>query len=176
MRCQSRGIRPDWTDRSCGFLTKTEREYLQGDWRGRDKKAEQSKESEIIIRTRHALADFSLLQEYASEGLKQNVIREDVDAEIFREDAFDQMVKGMLRFASDASVDEDFSDYIIELSEEGTISEILDEETFDILAQTQQGNAGPALHQVFKNMGQLAKQHGISKHTAKRAFENGWPD
>lgn len=84
----SQAIEPTQTDRQAGFLTKTCREYLLGEWEGNDIQ----KKHETKARTRHAFADFILLEEYADGELKQDIIQYDTEPPIIRSTHADQLL------------------------------------------------------------------------------------
>ena len=116
MRCNSRGLDPERVDRECGFLTETEREYLLGEWdpngdaeeEGITQSQHSRKKSEILTRTRHALADLTLLQKHADEDMKDRIIKRNVEPDVFDEESLDYMTQGMLWLASEAAVNERF--------------------------------------------------------------------
>ncbi|MCU4718381.1 hypothetical protein [Halapricum hydrolyticum] len=180
MRCESQGIEHDDVDRSCGFLTKTEREYLLGEWQGRDDQQEKSKENEIAVRTRHALADFALLQKHGSNGFTDRIVQTDIDPPIFRTQVREHLIQGLLRFASDATTDESVTNYLFDElhreNAEGPDGVDSDDETQAMLEAAAQGNAEQFLTRHFRQFGEAAKDADISKREARRIFESAWPE
>jgi hypothetical protein len=105
MRCASHGIEVEKANRACGFLTKTERQYLLGEWEidgsGPTSKQKSQKEFDITARTRHALADLRLLQEHGGEELKSSIITHSDDVDIFLKEEVENLQEGMMKLALD---------------------------------------------------------------------------
>lgn len=181
MRAQSRGIDPDDAERSAGFLTTTEREYLLDEWNpnededGYTESQADRKKSDIGIRTRHALADFALLQQRADEEMKESVILTEAEPPVFPEDMFDQLVQGLLRFASDAAINEEFSEYLFDAVESGEFDE-LDEESKTALQYAAGGNKKMYLRSHFNEWCENAAELGIEKREVLEAVGRAWPD
>jgi len=127
MRCASYGVEPTDIDRSCGFLTRTEREYLLGVWEpggdGATEKQKSNKRSEIQTRTRHALADLALLQTHASEELKSGIIEHSDDPVLFDTGAMEAMIQGLLRLSMDISAGEEVSDTMFDTLTQTAVDE-----------------------------------------------------
>lgn len=129
MRCGSAGIDPENVERACGFLTKSERQYLIDEWdpsddgSGYSQSQASRKRSDIKTRTRHALADLALLQEHADSDLKESVVKTNAEPAIFAPDTMDHMAHGMLKFANDATVGEEFSDALFEAMQHSDVNE-----------------------------------------------------
>lgn len=174
MRCESANIGPERTERSCGFLTKSEREYLLGEWNpseegdGYTDTQSNKKKADIQTRTRHALADFALLQEHADEGLKQGVVLVNADPPIFSQNVQNQIHQGLLRFASDASVGEDFSKELFD------VTEAEDSGMWEAIKQLEGGDETLLLETTFQQLGELGSTLGISKSEAREIFEEAW--
>jgi hypothetical protein len=132
MRCESKGIQAERTDRGCGFLTKTEREFLLGEWSpGGSPPSEQQKQqkaSDIKIRTRHALADFALLEEHATQELLESVIQQNSQPPVFSDGLVTTMADGMMFFALRAMFGKEFGDMLRELFESEEFEEFVIEE------------------------------------------------
>lgn len=109
MRAISALIEAEKEDRKAGFLTKTERQYLTGDWAPGDsppgewtEQQGRTKRSDIKTRSRHALADIALLQKYGDSGLLRNIIEReqstDDDIPTFYDETLDNARKGASAF------------------------------------------------------------------------------
>lgn len=131
MRCIPVAIDPEQADRSCGFLTKTEREYLLGTWEpsGEGEKPTKGqlkrKRSDIKVRTRHALADFALLHQYSDQELKEEVIEENAEPKIFADETVKHISEGLLPFVTDAALGEDTHQLFADALENPEIARLL---------------------------------------------------
>lgn len=173
MRCNSVNIDPHETDRSCGFLTKTERQYLIGEgWQPGSQSAISDKRNNIKVRIRHALADMALLQEQADERLKTDVIKMDMDPSIYSQTTIDHLAEGMMRFASDATTGEEFTDIFFEAINEGEIDDMY-VDAADYFDAAFSGNPEKAFKSMIRMMG---NNFGLSKREAKRIFMVSWPE
>lgn len=119
MRAPSFGIDATRADRPAGWLTKTEREFLQGEWDPNGdgseptEKQKRAKRSDIRQRARHALADFALLHEYGEGELTDGILTHDTDRDIYRDAAtLDHISKGVLPFVTDSLLGEGTSDVL----------------------------------------------------------------
>lgn len=117
MRCASEFIDPDDPERSCGFLTATERQHLLGEWEpggsSPDEGQQARKDSDIKTRTRHALADLVLLQQHASEDLKTGIVTQNEDEQIFRRDVQQHMLAGMVQLSLEFTYGKEFADQFV---------------------------------------------------------------
>jgi len=175
MRFASTGVEPEEADRGAGFLTETTRGYLLGDWEASDSHQEDNKRNEIKARTRHALADFALLQEYADEELKEGVINKDADPPLFPHNAPTHFIQGLLRFASDAATGEEFTEYLFDAYDDSEFEE-LDEDSKTALQYAAGGNIRMYLRAHFQDWSAKADELGIEKREAVEALQRSWPD
>lgn len=187
MRAKSTPIRPKEVDRSAGFLTKTEREYLLGEWApGNSEPGDWSekqgsrKRSDITTRTRHAIADIALLNEFADSALISDVIerpRDPDNIQTFHDDTKENAKYGLSEFMIRLALDPDSANDVIEVLHEEDWNEIL--EGFDDSIQDAKRVAnqhGEFLNPMVQQLSQYASANDISKTEMKDAIDIMWPE
>lgn len=172
MDAESTDIDAEDPDRTPGFLTRRNRQYLLGEWK--PEYPEASTRSEIKVRTRHAFADLALLQKYGDEDLKHSILHLKEDERIMAGQQRDHLVQGVLRIALETATGEDFSDHLYETIEEHTLD--IEEQDIDDLSGVMRGNPESILRFFFKELGDTfgSGQDSVSAVQASRILQNSW--
>jgi hypothetical protein len=177
------------TDRSAGFLTQTEREYLLGEWAPGDsepgewtEQQERSKRSDITTRTRHAIADIALLQQNGDDDLTSNVIeraQNPDDIPTFHEPTLENAERGLSEFLIRLVLDED--DHEVDQ----LVNELRDEDWSELFEEmdeaVQESKRTAERHSDFlepatNQLQQYAEANDISKEEMKDAIEILWSE
>lgn len=170
MDAESTDIDAENPDRTPGFLTRRNRQYLLGEWEPDYPVA--SARHDIKVRTRHAFADFALLQEHGDGELKHDLLHLKEDERIMSKKQKRHMIEGVLQIALDASAGEDFTDHLMGALEEHTM-EIDDEDARMADELMSGGNPDLFLRKHFERLGKELS-HSISGRDAARICQRVW--
>ena len=139
MRCSGKNIRTEKTDRRCGILTESEREYLiHGNLNDSSEYAESKKKSDISARVRNGFHDLVLIQKYGDEDLKTRILNEDNRTDAIGENR-ELLIQSLGRFLSELTYGELVTENLFQLLEEAE-SEEWGETLFEALEAAARGD------------------------------------
>jgi hypothetical protein len=185
MRAISAPVEAEKVDRSAGFLTATERKYLLGEWAPGDsepgrwtQQQEASKRSDIKTRTRHAIADIALLQQYGDEKLLTEVIeraRNPDDIPTFYDNTLSHAKQGISQFLIRLALGGERADDLIDVLDGEDWDELLEDmsaaaEESKQVAQEHEHFAEPATEQLRD----YAEANNITKQEMLDAIDYHW--
>lgn len=158
MRCSPYGIEPDDVDRSCGFLTKKERQYLLGEWEPDSDGYENTKRSEIRTRTRHAMADLALLHDNADTELKNRLLKTKHDnIDTFDPETLDHLRRGMSELVLDLMMKEEESE-----EEHQELYETMFEDMMNTAEAAVSGDEQKIAEGLFNMLANITEQGAVS--------------
>lgn len=188
MRAISAPVEAEDTERSAGFLTKTEREYLVGSWAPGDsdpgewsKQQERTKRSDIKTRTRHAMADIALLQQYGSDELTKNVIMDqrspDDEIPIFYDETIENAKNGLSEFLIRLALEPEQADGLVNYLHNEDWAELFE----DMSKSVEESKQTAQEHQHFikpvtQKLQEYAHSNDLSKEEMKDAIDIHWSE
>lgn len=187
MRAISAPVESEKVDRKAGFLTKTEREYLTGQWDpsgdgpgAYTERQEAAKRSDIKTRTRHAIADIALLENHGDNELIRHVIELEHspdDIPTFYDETMENAKFGLAQFMIRLGLDQDNAEDVIEFLEGENFEELLQVLSDNVEeSKTIANNHEQFLNPYVSQLKNYAKANDISKSQMKDAIDVLWDE
>lgn len=188
MRAKSSPVEAKDAERNAGFLTKTEREYLLGEWAPGDSKPgewtetqERSKRSDIKTRTRHAVADIALLRQHGDGDLIRTVMERDQSPDggvpTFYEETLEHARYGLSEFMLRLVLDEEGADQFVASLEDMAWQELLGSVAEDAgAANNVQESHSEFIETFAQGINDYAEANNIPKEEMLNAIQMEIPD
>lgn len=188
MRAISAPVEAEDADRSAGFLTKTEREYLMGTWAPGDadpgewsKQQERTKRSDIKTRTRHAIADIALLRQHGDDQLLKKMIEHEQSPEegvpTFYGNTIDNAKYGLSEFMLRLALEPNQADDVVAYMQTEDWEELFSEMSQAVEDSKQVAEEhSHFLEPSVNNLRTYAKSNDISKAEMKDAIDILWSE